>query len=408
MPKSHPKEIAIADYSYDLPEDRIAQHPLVERDASKLLILRDGEISETVFRRLPEALPENSLLIFNDTRVVQARLEFRRSTGGRVEVFCIDGAGMELVQLMTATGTCVIRALVGNAKKWKDEILRLPIQLGSHEGELRAENLGAEEDFYRVRLSWSPATANFSEVLEAAGRMPLPPYMKRDAAEEDRERYQTVFATHEGSVAAPTASLHFTPQLIDALHAKNIKSTRVTLHVGAGTFRPVKSATMEDHRMHHESIAVPRALVQQLIQQQKNIIPAGTTALRTVESLYWFGRKLLLQPGKFFPALEVSQWEPYDDGPEIPVPVALRALDDWARENDHAIIRGETGLLIAPGYDFKIADVLITNFHQPQSTLLLLVAAFIGEDFRKVYDYALAHDFRFLSYGDACLLFQKA
>ncbi|TND10465.1 MAG: S-adenosylmethionine:tRNA ribosyltransferase-isomerase [Bacteroidetes bacterium] len=406
---NEPKRIRISDFSYDLPEDRIAQHPLPDRDASRLLVCRDGIITERVFRDIAAELPAEMLLVFNDTRVIRARLEFFRSTGGRIEIFCTEpDTPADVQQLMQQEESCTVKCLVGNLKKWKaGEVLEKKIFVAGSEILLRAERAGEAGELQRIRFSWSPGTVSFSQIVEACGLLPLPPYMNREASAEDDERYQTIYAQHNGSVAAPTAGLHFTEHVLEELRRKNIHTAQVTLHVGAGTFRPVKSETMSGHDMHREEVSVSHALVKKLAEARGGTVCAvGTTALRTLESLYWFGKKLVLFPGKHLGEMQVGQWEPYEQNADVPVPVALRALHDWMTENNKETLTGSTSLLIAPGYDFKIVHALITNFHQPQSTLLLLVAAFAGNRYRDIYDYALAREFRFLSYGDSSLLFR--
>lgn len=399
----HPRALAIADFTYPLPEERIAQQPLAERDASKLLVWREGRITDRVFRDLPEELPPGALLVLNDTRVVSARLVFHRETGGRIEVLCLapaDGGPMEAA--LTAAGPCEWQCFIGNAKRWR-EGERLHLRADGLE--LRAERCGPEQ----VRFAWAPQDRSFAEVLEAFGHVPLPPYMKRPDAAADKERYNTVFAQHQGSVAAPTASLHFTPQVLAALEAKGIAQARLTLHVGAGTFLPVKSERMEDHAMHHEQVRVPRAAIEAIARQlgQAPIVAVGTTALRTLESLHWHGARLLR--GEPCAGMDVQQWEPYEQASREPSAAeALAAIlaDLEARGEDQ--VTGRTQLMIAPGYRFRLADALVTNFHQPQSTLLLLVAAFIGPAWRDAYRHALARDYRFLSYGDGSLLWRSA
>jgi S-adenosylmethionine:tRNA ribosyltransferase-isomerase len=411
MSTTDPRSISIADFTYELPEERIAQHPLAERDASKLLVYRRGEISSRVFHELPEVLPQGALLVFNTTRVVRARLLMQRESGATVELFCTDAAdaSVDFVRLLNTKGSVTVRCFVGNGKRWKQgELLTLNLP-GAENAVLSAERLEAMGDQSRIALRWMPAELTFAEILDAAGRMPLPPYMKRDEEDSDAERYQTIYAQHSGSVAAPTAGLHFTPRVLDALRANATELGEVTLHVGAGTFKPVKAEQMQGHEMHREQIVVSRKLIEQLCTaaSRKPVAAVGTTALRTLESIYWFGKQLVTEPGRYRDALFVDQWEPYNSGPDVPAPVALRAVYDWMIENNHAQLEGYTQLLIAPGYTFRIADVLITNFHQPQSTLLLLVSAFIGDDFKAVYDYALNNDYRFLSYGDSSILFRK-
>lgn len=404
---SSPKEISIQQYTYDLPDEKIARHPLQERDASKLLVYANGKIHERIFRELPQELPAESLLVFNTTRVVRARLLMQRASGATVEIFCTDAAAasVDFIRLLQQQKEAEVLAFIGNGKRWKaGEKLQLSI---GENATLFAERIAPAGEQFVIRLSWQPEEWSFAEVLDAAGKIPLPPYLGRDEELSDAERYQTIYAQQKGSVAAPTAGLHFTENVLQQLSEKGIRTAEVTLHVGAGTFKPVKADTMAGHDMHREQIIVSRTLIEQLLDPSKKIVAVGTTALRTLESIYWFGRQLVLQPGRYVESLFVSQWEPYE-GPEVPVQVALRTILDWMQEYNHAEVRGYTQLLIAPGYRFRVVQGLVTNFHQPQSTLLLLVAAFVGEDFRKIYDYALSHDFRFLSYGDSSLLWRKS
>lgn len=402
-----PRNISIQSYTYQLPDERIAQHPLAERDASKLLVYRDGTITDAQFASVAEHLQEGSLIVFNTTRVVRARLLLRRATGAQIEIFCTDAAdtSRDFVRTLNEKAKVTVIAFVGNSKKWNGEEV-LSAQFGACT--LTAKKIAPSGDQWNVELSWTPAGLTFAEVLELAGKIPLPPYMHRDEEATDAERYQTIFATQEGSVAAPTAGLHFTTNVVQAVRNKGVKMCAVTLHVGAGTFKPVKAETMAGHDMHREQIIVAREIVDDLIAHySKGITAVGTTALRTLESIYWFGRQLVLQPGQFRGNLFVGQWEPYESGPEVPTMVALNAVKDWMREYNHADVTGFTQLLIAPGYRFRVVNALITNFHQPQSTLLLLVAAFAGEDFRRIYEHALNNDYRFLSYGDSSLLFRN-
>ncbi len=399
----HPRELSIADFTYPLPEERIAQQPLAERDASKLLVWREGRITDRVFSQLPEELPAGSLLVMNDTRVVNARLIFHRSTGGRIEVLCLspaDGAPME--RAFEATDSALWQCFIGNAKRWRDGE---QLVLESDGMRLIAERAGAEQ----VRFSWEPQELPFAAVLARLGHVPLPPYMKRADAPADKDRYNTVFARRQGSVAAPTASLHFTPALLQRMSERGVLEARLTLHVGAGTFLPVKSARMDGHAMHEEQVRVPLDALRAISSRlgQGPIVALGTTALRTLESLYWHGIKVL--QGGPADRMDVSQWEPYSEERAQPSPAeAVQALIAAMERRGAKELTGSTQLLIAPGYAFKLADGLITNFHQPQSTLLLLVAAFIGPDWRRVYDHALAHDYRFLSYGDGSLLWRSA
>ncbi|MBK9177137.1 MAG: S-adenosylmethionine:tRNA ribosyltransferase-isomerase [Flavobacteriales bacterium] len=398
----HPRELAIADYTYALPEDRIAQQPLPERDASRLLVYREGSISDRFFRELTSEIPSGALLVLNDTRVVNARLVFHRDTGARIEVLCLSPADDGPVEEAFAQkGCCEWRCFIGNAKRWK-EGERLLLRSGAIEFE--AARIAPDT----IRFRWSPAEHDFAYVLEALGHVPLPPYMKRSDSPADRERYNTVFAEHEGSVAAPTASLHLTPAILEALRSNGTRTASVTLHVGAGTFLPVKSGRMEGHGMHGEQVRIPLAALESFADRMGKgpIIAVGTTALRTLESVYWHGVKLLQGPA--VEEMAVEQWEPYDT--VDPLPTAAHALEavlaDLTRRGEDRLV-GHTSLLIAPGYRFRFTDALVTNFHQPQSTLLLLVAAFIGQDWRAVYDHALLKGYRFLSYGDGSLLWRS-
>ena len=402
-----PRNISIEDYTYDLPESKIAFHPLAERDASKLLIYQKGKIEEDTFQNISNHLPENCLLVFNDTKVVEARILFQKPSGGVIEIFCL-APGDEYPDVTTAfSQQRQVRwhCLVGGASKWKrGQVLVKKIQQGNSSIELFAKFIEKRKETFIIELCWTPAAFSFAEVLHASGAIPLPPYIKRPVDPEDSVRYQTVYAEIEGSVAAPTAGLHFTDNIFADLKQKNIQTNFVTLHVGAGTFKPVKSATMEDHDMHAEWIDVDKAFIQNILDNLDNrIIAVGTTSMRTIESLYWFG--VIVETHNY---ASLRQWEPYDlEKKNVPVKKALENLLQWM--DDHKLNRfiAKTQILIAPGYAFKIVKGLITNFHQPKSTLLLLVAAFIGDDWRNLYAYALANDFRFLSYGDGCLLFRR-
>lgn len=397
----HPRDIRIADYTYQLPDDRIAQAPLPDRDASKLLVLRDGCITDRIFRDLSEELPSGSLLVLNETKVVHARLVFHRPTGARIELLCLSPHnGIPVESALAQRSMSEWQCFVGNAKRWKEgEVLQLEV----NGIELSAERVDQEV----VRFRWS-STITFAEVLLKVGHVPLPPYMKRTDEPNDRERYNTVFARNEGSVAAPTASLHFTPEVLHDLERKNIGTARLTLHVGAGTFLPVKSERMDDHAMHAEEVRVPIGALEQVRARigQTPIVVVGTTALRTLESVYWHGAELL--KGRSTPTMDVAQWAPYVD--EAHLPTATEAIDAviaHLKANGSSTLNGRTQILIAPGYRFRFADALVTNFHQPQSTLILLVAAFVGEQWRNVYSHALASGYRFLSYGDGSLLWRN-
>lgn len=413
---ANPKNISIQECTYSLPEERIAKYPLAERDASKLLIYREGEITEDIYRNIDKHIPENSLLIFNNTKVVEARLLFQKPTGGVIEVFCLEPHGKypDITTAMLQKGKVLWQCLVGGVSKWKTgQVLEKNINKEGKEIILKVSYIEKRPDSFIIELSWSPAELSFAEILHHAGAIPLPPYIKRAVEGSDTERYQTVYASTDGSVAAPTAGLHFTDTIFHRLKEKKIHTDFVTLHVGAGTFKPVKSKTMREHDMHAEWIDVSKKTIENILANlDNNIIAVGTTSLRTIESLYWIGRKPELRSGKIQPeqssGFHISQWEAYELAEKhIPVKDALQSLLDWMDKNKLERLVAKTQILIAPGYEFKIVNGLITNFHQPQSTLLLLVAALIGKDWKKVYDHALQNDFRFLSYGDGCLFWRQ-
>jgi len=409
----HPKDLSISDFNYVLPPERIAQFPLEERDQSKLLIYDEGRISEDIFANVVNQLPENSTLILNDTKVIHARIIFKNSNDASIEVFLLEPVepfhDMQLA--IFHHGECTWRCLVGNVKKWREDFLSRKINISDEAGILEVRLKGKVEEDFLVHFSWKPEKFSFAQVLEAAGFVPLPPYIKRKTVNEDEERYQTLYAFQDGSVAAPTAGLHFTEKIFDQLQQKKIHSEFVTLHVSAGTFLPVKAHHMSEHHMHAEQIVVRKETIQKLLdaharppRSSPHIVCVGTTSLRTIESLYWLGKKI----SEGDESLSVSQWDPYDnDDSSFTIHHSLFTILDFMEKKKLNQLIAETKLLIAPGYNFKFADGLITNFHLPNSTLLLLVAAFIGEDWRKVYDYALQHDFRFLSYGDGSLLWRK-
>lgn len=404
----HPKNLSIADFTYDLPEDRIAKYPLAERDASKLLIYQDGDITEDQYRQLPSHLPANSLLVFNNTKVVEARLLFQKASGGVIEIFCLEPHEQyaDITTAMQQKGKVWWHCLVGGASKWKSgQLLEKNI---SDNIRLEAKCMDKKTGSFLIEISWSDQSMSFAELLHLAGAIPLPPYIKRAADETDKKRYQTIYAKQDGSVAAPTAGLHFTPAVLKELEQKNIPTAFVTLHVGAGTFKPVKSDQMADHEMHAEWIDVDRHFIANLKDQlDKNIIAVGTTSLRTLESLYWLGLKCM-HPGYNETAPEtvsISQWDPYDlQSEQLPASIALGQLLAWMEKNKLEKLITKTQILIAPGYTFRIVKGLITNFHQPQSTLLLLVAALVGNNWKKIYRHALQNNYRFLSYGDGSLL----
>lgn len=407
-------ELAPSAFTYELPEGRIAQHPLAQRDAARLLCYRAGELAERRFAELPQLLPMGSLLVFNTTRVVPARLLFAKPTGAAIELFCLKPAHEQAIeQALQARGQAEWLCLVGNLKRWTQGPLTLRAPLGSGELQLMAERLGPTAEGERIRLSWSPEGLTLAEAFEAAGQVPLPPYLKRPEAPTDAERYQTVYAQQQGAVAAPTAGLHFTPELMAALERRGVARQTLVLHVGAGTFRPVTAERLADHAMHSEEVIVGLRAIRHLAQHLAppggpGVVAVGTTSMRTLESLYWFGLGLLQgrRPATATHELHVGQWEPYEAlATELPPAGQVMAhLAAWMEQRGLSELRGHTQLLIVPGYPFRLCQGLITNFHQPGSTLLLLVAAFVGDDWRRVYDYALANDFRFLSYGDSSLL----
>ncbi|MET0242480.1 MAG: S-adenosylmethionine:tRNA ribosyltransferase-isomerase [Flavitalea sp.] len=404
------KDLSIDDYTYSLPENRIAEFPLVERDLSKLLIYKDKQISESTYRNIAEQLPEDSLIVFNDSRVIEARLVFIKDTGARIEIFCLepDPSYRGLQRALQQTGSVQWICLIGGASKWKNgQILELPF---THEGKtyvLKAAYMQKEADAFLIELSWNNDELTFAEILHYAGNMPLPPYIKRQADTADSERYQTIYANEPGSVAAPTAGLHFTERVMDSLREKKIEREYVTLHVGAGTFKPVKAATMQEHEMHAEYIDVKLETLEKLVDYAERItIAVGTTSMRTLESIYWLGAKILLYPQMSDAELSVSQWFAFDHATtRITITDALSALKNWMLERNISVLITKTQLLIGPGYRFRVVNALVTNFHQPKSTLLLLVAALAGEEWKQIYEYALGNDFRFLSYGDGCLIF---
>mgnify|MGYP001430149516 CR=1 FL=1 len=403
--KINPAEILIKDYTYELPAEKIAQFPLKERDSSKLLIYNKGKISQDTFRNIAEIIPQNSLLIFNDTKVINARLKFQNPAGKEIEIFTLEPAeNTEPVTALGEKGSAIWICLVGNLKAWKSGTLATSKIFNGTECRLEAELLSKQADAFLVKLSWQPGELTFVEILEIFGQIPLPPYMKRDATPDDKTTYQTVYSEAEGSVAAPTAGLHFSQDVLESLKKNNIKTGFVTLHVGAGTFKPVKTENISEHDMHSESLYVELELLEEIAANigTNRIIAVGTTSMRTIESLYWFGVQLI-QGRHHVSEVNISQWEPYENDPEDPVK-AFDAIIAYMKQNNLKYLYGRTNIIIVPGYDFKVFSGIITNFHQPQSTLLLLIAAFIGSDWKGLYEYALNNDFRFLSYGDSSIL----
>ena len=435
------EEILIEEFNYPLPDERIAKYPLANRDQSKLLVYRDGQVSEDRFDHIGDYLSADSLLIYNNTRVIQARLEFHKTTatqsyttstpplhntlGARIEIFCLEPLAPHDYQLsLGSTEGCTWKCMIGNAKKWKSGALSLPVQLPSGETiTLFAERGEQTGNTFAVHFSWSPTAQrsnsvalqqcndlniSFAEILDAVGELPIPPYLNRKTEESDKTTYQTVYSRIKGSVAAPTAGLHFTDKVLNGLRARGVQTAEVTLHVGAGTFQPVKVADANQHTMHTEIIAVPRETIETIIANLGHIVAVGTTSMRTLESLYFLGTQLLhhsTQPlHNATPQLTVAQFEPYEKEYTLSTREALQAIVDYLDCTEQDVLHAETQIMIKPGYQFRVVDQLITNFHQPKSTLLLLVSAFVGGDWHTIYDYALSHDFRFLSYGDSSII----
>ena len=398
-------ELHIEDYSYTLPDERIAKYPLPERDASKLLIYRDGQVEERVFRHLAEELPTGALMVFNDTKVVPARLFFRRPTGAHIEIFCLEpDTPAEYNTIFAATECCRWKCVIGNSKRLKtDEFLTLDVDSADWDDlALTARLIGRDGQTGVVEFRWQGG-APFSVVLERCGRVPIPPYLNRDTEAIDLERYQTLYAHIRGSVAAPTAGLHFTQRVLDDIAAKGIDIENVCLHVGAGTFLPVKSSLVSEHPMHREPFVVSRELLCRLRDAERPVVAVGTTSVRTLESLYYVGISCLEQGSP----VDVDQWAPYTREYGASLEEALDAIVKYLDDNNLRELKVGTRIIIVPGFRFRTVDAMVTNFHQPQSTLLLLISAFVGGDWHTIYDYALAHDFRFLSYGDSSLLFRR-
>jgi len=399
----------IAQFDYNLPDERIAKYPLEPRDSSKLLVYRNGKISSDFYHQLHEHLPENTLLIMNNTKVVEARLLFKKDTGGTIELFCLepDENYSDITTAMLQTDTVLWKCLVGNAKRWREETLELPFEVDGEKYILSAKQIERLSDAFLIEFSWNKAESSFAEILHHAGIIPLPPYLKRNTEEKDKITYQTVYAEFDGSVAAPTAGLHFTEAVFQNLASKNISHDFVTLHVGAGTFKPVKSETIGDHQMHAEFIDVNRVLISKIATSSLSLIVVGTTSLRTLESLYWMGVKCMVNPQLSVESIALKQWDAYELPQNYTKSEAYLALETWMKNNNLERLITKTQLLIAPGYDIRTVDAILTNFHQPQSTLLLLIHAFVGEEWKTIYDYALANSYRFLSYGDGSLLWKS-
>lgn len=400
------QQIRIEDYDYPLPDERIAKFPLAKRDESKLLLYKDGQVSESVFKHIADYLPEVSLLVYNNTRVIQARLLFQKATGARIEVFCLEPAEPhDYALIFQQTERCSWICLVGNLKKWKEGILTKKVTVQGEEVTLSAEKKESHGDSHRIEFTWDNPKYTFADLLDAAGVLPIPPYLHRETEKSDLVTYQTVYSKIKGSVAAPTAGLHFTPEVLADVDAHGIGREEVTLHVGAGTFKPVKSETIEGHEMHTEFISVRRSSIERIQKNLGKIIAVGTTSVRTLESLYYIGVKLASHPDATSEELVVNQWMPYEEANnQIPVADALQLILDYLDRHQADKLVTATQIIIAPGYEFKVVRGIITNFHQPKSTLLLLISAFVKGNWRTIYDYALSHDFRFLSYGDSSLL----
>lgn len=405
----HPKQITAAGFNYHLPADKIALFPLPERDQSKLLIYKD-DIKEDIYKNIEFYLPENSLLIFNNTKVIPARILFAKTSGAVIELFCLEPyQDNDYALIMSKTNSAIWKCMIGGAGKWKTGALEKKIYINEIEVMLKAVLKQKLSDAYVAEFSWHPSRFTFAEVINHAGETPLPPYIKRKANHQDTERYQTIYALQAGSVAAPTAGLHFTPGIFSSLKKKNIKTDFVTLHVGAGTFKPIKASLLGEHEMHAEFMEITIIMLKNiLLNADENIVAVGTTSLRTLESIYWMGVKALLQPEGDEEYLEIKQWEVYEPALEqqnADSKLALQSLIHWLKKNNTQKLLIKTQIMIAPGYRFRMVKALVTNFHQPNSTLLALVAAAAGDNWKKIYEYALNNNFRFLSYGDGCLIY---
>ena len=404
MNQMDPRHIHISDYNYPLPDERIAKFPIAQRDHSKLLIYNKGEVSSDVFYNLPQYLPKGALMVFNNTKVIQARMHFRKGTGALIEVFLLEPAEPSDYELMfQTTGHCAWYCLVGNLKKWKEGTLTREIKIENLDVRVTATRGELHGTSHRIDFEWT-GDLSFAEIIDAMGELPIPPYLNRETQESDKTTYQTVYSKIKGSVAAPTAGLHFTPEVLADIDAHGIQREELTLHVGAGTFKPVKSEEIEGHEMHTEYVSVRRDTIQKLIDHEGCAIAVGTTSVRTLESLYYMGLKVMRDPSLNEDQLHVAQWEPYEVSNAVTAVTALKSLLSWMDARSLTVLHSSTQIIIAPGYDYHIVKMLVTNFHQPQSTLLLLVSAFVKGDWHKIYDYALSHDFRFLSYGDSSLL----
>ena len=399
-------DIRIEDFTYELPDDRIAKYPLKYRDSSQLLSYKDGNIDKRSFSGISELIPDDSLMIFNDTKVVPARLHFQRPTGAHIEIFCLEPVQPEeYVSMFAVTGSCRWKCIVGNIKRWKNDTLTLYNPMADR----RIEEMGLKADLIErvgetsgIEFSWD-IDAPFSQVLEVCGTVPIPPYLNRNTEDVDLERYQTLYARYRGSVAAPTAGLHFTENVLESIRKKGVVTDTVCLHVGAGTFLPVKSSLVAEHTMHREPFVVTLELLERLVERKGKVVAVGTTSVRTLESLYYAGVSCI-EKGR---PEDVGQWDPYSREYDYPTDEALKAIIGYLKDNGLKELKIGTRIIIVPGFRFRLVDILVTNFHQPQSTLLLLISAFVDGDWRRIYDFALANDFRFLSYGDSSILFRR-
>ncbi len=395
-------DISISDYTYQLPNERIAKYPLTNRDESKLLIYKHRQIKKGAFIDILDELPPKAMLAFNNTKVIRARLRFKKATGAQIEIFCLEPLQPNEVQMaFDNRGETSWKCIVGNARKWKNEPLLQTLSIDENDIELRVDKGERLGDAYSIRFSWNNSHISFAEIIEHIGLTPIPPYLNRETEDIDKDRYQTVYSEHQGSVAAPTAGLHFTKNILDKLQQKEHALLNVTLHVGAGTFKPVKSELIAGHDMHTEHFVLERTALKQLISNKEQLIAVGTTSVRTLESIYWYGVRLLsgmsIEDG-------IEQWDPYNLDNSYTTKEALAALLNYMEQNKLAYLSGKTAIIIVPGYSFKLINGLVTNFHQPQSTLLLLIGAIVGQQWKEIYNYALDNDFRFLSYGDSSLL----
>ena len=397
--------IDLSEYDYDLPEDKIAQYPLEKRDESRMLLFRNNNISEDIFKNIDNHIPSGSLLVFNNTKVIRARLIFRKDSGAKIEVFCLEpSTPCDYAMSFSSKNRVEWKCLIGNIRKWKRGILNIGFSKNNKQYKLFAEMLNSEGDAWRIKFSWDASELTFGEVIEATGHIPIPPYLNRPDEEEDSVRYQTIYSQVRGSVAAPTAGLHFTKEVIKKLLIKDIQTVELTLHVGAGTFQPIKSDSILEHQMHSEHFFISARAIEIILKNIGSIIAVGTTSVRTLESLYWLGLKLMEDSMIAPDELYLGQWEPYSLKNTADPMQSLETILFWMKKNNLTHLHAPTRIMIIPGYNFIFTDGIITNFHQPKSTLLLLISAWVGDYWKKIYGYALENDFRFLSYGDSSLL----